>query len=52
MKHLSALIAIVMLVAIPASVSLAKREGKGGGKSTVYKNKRVVVPCAAPSFDY
>src|SRR5262245_382837 len=45
MKHLSAFIAIVMLVAIHASVSLAKDDGKGKGKNT--EHKHVVVPCAA-----
>ena len=40
MKRLSALIAIVMLVAIPGSVSLAKEK-------ITDKYKRVVVPCSA-----
>src|SRR5262245_47504881 len=53
LKHLSAFTAIVMLVAIHASVSLAKDEGKdegkGGGKST--KGRHVVVPCVAKIDD-
>jgi hypothetical protein len=47
MKYLSALIAIVMLVASPSLSVAGKGDGKGRGKATVYKHKRVVVPCAA-----